>query len=65
MPDSMGAEMLQKYIFVFNIIFIICFYLKNCGCFLFNQYNQKDIFVTQEFVFKENGLIFNQNIFVK
>ena len=33
--------------------------------FLFNQYNQKDIFVKQEFVFKENGLIFNQNIFVK
>ena len=27
--------------------------------------NQKDIFVKKQFIFKENGLIFNQNIFVK
>ena len=33
--------------------------------FLFNQNNQKDTFVKQQFLFKENGLIFNQNIFVK
>ena len=53
----MVAEMLQKYIFIFNIFF----YLKNHICL----YSIKKIFFfCKNFSFKENIFIFNQNIFI-